>query len=589
MTSLRRMPVLAGLLCLLLMGFAGASYGAVRFDVVPSPTEVINTGRSEVLGSLNLVVRDVAGNVTGTATGGPAQIGIIYNNPAVQIDNTTTTGIRLFYTSGFAAAFATTAGGIIGVQNIDLNGKCVGYITLNLLPGATPTTGDFIRLDGVRGRIDASGTGLTPGTNLFAQMQSINDPSANQFFPETVRVATTFDGMNIEIKSMNLLLCFPTSGLVPGGTYSNYIKITEGFARAFVDNDSNGAGIDSTDRVDSGSQANPLVYTVGGVISTSNALGSPTNQTHFSIFVTDIPKSVSGIDWQGSVAANEATGATLDLVSSTIDLTAGTASALYQFNATNQTGASDVTVESFTLMPKVVLKTGNQTDTGTINVGVSLAPMVTSLTSCAAPSSTASRPRFLQMIESDAVALGNPPDDPYKPYAVIIRCNCFLLFTYVTSDSAFDTGIAIANTTGDTGPFGTSEAPDQIGRITFYFYDKAKGYVGSYTTSAETLSGYSWVNVLSAVLPNVTPSPLTSFSGYVITKAEFQYCHALAFIADTKFGGLAHGYIANVIPDPAIKTGKRSASDAGDVGNWYWNGTTTVQSSPIPAGEGLNN
>jgi len=29
---------------------------STRFDVVGSPTEVINTGRSEVLGSLNLVV-----------------------------------------------------------------------------------------------------------------------------------------------------------------------------------------------------------------------------------------------------------------------------------------------------------------------------------------------------------------------------------------------------------------------------------------------------------------------------------------------------------------------------------------------------
>jgi len=46
----RRLPVLAGLLCLLLMGFAGASYGAVRYDVIGSPTELINIGRSDVTG-----------------------------------------------------------------------------------------------------------------------------------------------------------------------------------------------------------------------------------------------------------------------------------------------------------------------------------------------------------------------------------------------------------------------------------------------------------------------------------------------------------------------------------------------------------
>ena len=91
--------LLAGTLCLLLMVFAGASYGAVRFNVFPSPTEVIATGRSEVLGSITLVV-DGTG-VTGTAASPPghAQIGITYNG--LQIDNDTTSGIRLAFSSGF--------------------------------------------------------------------------------------------------------------------------------------------------------------------------------------------------------------------------------------------------------------------------------------------------------------------------------------------------------------------------------------------------------------------------------------------------------------------------------------------------------
>jgi len=144
-----RKPVLAGLLCLLLLGFAGASYGAVRFDVIPSPTEVINTGRSEVLGSIHMIVKGT-GNVSGSSLGGAAQIGVIYNNPALQIDNTTGYGVKLFFTSGFATAFTRTATsgnvGIVKVENIDLNGKYVGFITINLAPGATPTENDYIRL-----------------------------------------------------------------------------------------------------------------------------------------------------------------------------------------------------------------------------------------------------------------------------------------------------------------------------------------------------------------------------------------------------------------------------------------------------------
>src|SRR2546428_14117492 len=90
----RRLPVLAGLLCLLLMGFAGASYGAVRYDVIGSPTEVINTGRSEVTGSVTLTV--TAAGTTGPRTGGFPQLRVIYTNPAMQTHNTPPTGIKGF-------------------------------------------------------------------------------------------------------------------------------------------------------------------------------------------------------------------------------------------------------------------------------------------------------------------------------------------------------------------------------------------------------------------------------------------------------------------------------------------------------------
>src|SRR5213594_2423387 len=229
----RRLPVLAGLVCLLLMGFAGASYGAVRYDVIGSPTEVINTGRSEVTGSVTLTVN--AAGVTGTSAGGFAQIGFIYTNPAMQIDNTTTTGIKLFFSSGFVAANPTIPS-TDGVANRDINGKCSGFLTINLQPGAGVAFPDFIRVEGVRGRIDAS-QAQTPGTNLFVDMQSVNDPAANLFNPDRIRVAKSLDGMNVQIVKDTLLLCFPTSGKAPGSSQTLTIRITESFARAFVDLD----------------------------------------------------------------------------------------------------------------------------------------------------------------------------------------------------------------------------------------------------------------------------------------------------------------------------------------------------------------
>jgi hypothetical protein len=586
-----RLPVFAGLLCLLLMGFADASYGAVRFDVVGSPTEVINTGRSEVVGSINLIVRGT-GNVTGTSTGGCNQIGIIYTNPAMQIDNTRTTGIRLFFSSGFASAFAVTATtpcptvGVVDVRNLDINGRCSGFITINMAPGTMPAEGQFIRLDGVRGRVDAS-LAITPGTDLFADLQSINDPAAALFTPDRVRVAKSLDGMNVEIRADTVLLCFPTLGIPGTGTPGYQIRITEGFARAFVDSDANNDGALLNDRVDSGSEPNIMTMNSANTAPVANpgaiALGSPTNSTQFLVWLEGIPTSVSGVSWPTAVGVGNAQ---LVFQDSTFTASSGIAFATYSYEAVNQTGVSDITVESFTISPQIVIK-ANQNVSGTILAAVSLAPSVSEASGCNNPGTSQpenARPRFLQMFESDAIATNNPPSDPHRAFASVIRCNCYLLFTYVTATSTFNTGIVVANTTGDTEVFGANDAPDQLGNIIFYFYDRTAGFVGSTTTTAAINMGRSYVDLLSGILP----TGVTSFSGYVIAKAEFQFCHGFAFIADSAFGSIAHGYLANVIPDPAIRgdfvtsgnttVRRRTAADAGD------------DDSPLtPAGEGLNN
>jgi hypothetical protein len=608
-----RVPVMAACFCLMLVGFAGASYGSVRFDVVGSPTEVINTGRSEVVGSVNLIVRG-AGNLTGTSTGGCNQIGIIYTNPAMQIDNTITTGIRIFFSSGFASAFTVGAGtpcatvGVVDVRNQDINGRCSGFITINMAPGAVPLEGDFIRLDGVRGRVDAS-LAITPGTDLFADLQSINDPAAALFTPDRVRVAKSLDGMNVEIRADSILLCFPTLGVVGGGAPGYQIRITEGFARAFVDSDANNDGALLNDRVDSGSDLGIYTMNAGNTAPVANpgsqSLGLPSNSTQFLVWLEGIPTSVSGIVWPtalGALPASATPNAQLVFQSSGFTASAGIAFAYYSYEAINQTGVSDITVETFAFAANVpasssmaalyytpvtaVLKS-NQTVSGTVLAAVSLGPDVGEASGCSQPGTSLpanARPRFLQMYESDAIATNNPPSDPHRTLVTAVRCNCYLLFTYVTATSTFNTGIVVANTTGDIEVFGTNDAPDQLGNISFYFYDRTAGYVGSTTTTTTINMGRSYVDLISGILP----TGVTSFSGYVIAKAEFQFCHGFAFIADSAFGSIAHGYLANVIPDPAIKgefvtvgsapVRKRTAADAGDT------------NSPLtPAGEGLNN
>jgi hypothetical protein len=568
--------MLAGLLCLLLVGFAATSYGTVRWDVVGSPTEVINYGRSEVLGSVTMVVNPTGPNVTGTTGGGDAQIGFIFTNPAVQIDNTTASGIKVF-TSGVQSVT------IVSVTNQDINGRCSGFITLNIAAGQTLAAGSFIRLEGVRGRVDQS-SAITPGTDLYVDLQSINDPAANLFTPDRVRVAKSLCPLFVTVNPDTLLLCFPASGKPNAGAFTasatglppysspNYsIVITEGFARAFVDATSNGNV--NFARVDDFNQP----------------LGAPTNNTQFMVWLQDIPASVKSIAWPATVPNNQqGTGPfTSSLVltgTPAYDTTTGTASAIYTFTSSNQTNFSDITVETFTVQPALTLNTG-ATATGTVNAGVYLAPFASeTLGSCTAPAATYTgitsvRPRFVQLLKAQppkATLTCVPPADVVQPYASIIRCNCYLLFTYVTSTPGalgFNTGIAIANTTSDTGPFGTAGAPDQLGKITFYFYDKSAAFVGTVQTSADILPGKSFVELLS----NILPTGVTSFSGYVIAKADFQYCHGFAFIADNAFANIAQGYLANVVPDPAIKAGVRTASAAAD---------TVLM---VPAGESLNN
>lgn len=549
-----KLSLLAGLLCLLLMGFAGASYGAVRFDVVPSPTEVINTGRSEVLGGFNLVVFSTG--VTGTSTGSFSQIGMIYTN-GVQIDNTTTSGIKLVYSTGFNAGVDKPT--IVAVSNLSITGRCSGFITINIPPGLTVQANDFIHVEGVRGRIDLS-DGAVAGTDLFVQLQSINDPAANTFFPETVRVAKSLPGLVVDVKDDSSLLCFPTLGLAPSVEEPAYrIRVTEGFVRAFVNYDT-GNILES--RAD----------------STGNLLGSPTNATKIRFVLNSIPASVDDITWPDFDRAREAD----DTVTSWLELDPdydttfenGIATAVYIFHSDDQTGYSDITLETFDVQPLIELDPANLNATGTVLAAASLYPNLSSKEkNCDAPTAR-NRPRFVKLNQSSAgVTSTSDSSTSFDLYDTIVRCNCFLLYTYVAKDSFWDTGIAIANTTGDKEVFGEDfEAPDQLGAITFYFYDKDAGFVGSTTTSNTYAAGKSFVGLLSQLLP----TGVTSFHGYVIAKAQFQFCHGYAFLSDTTFAQIAQGYLANVIPDPAIKGAPRTASAAGDITN-------------VPAGESLNN
>jgi len=563
-----RTSVLAALLCLLLMGFAGVSYATVNFAVRTDPTEVINTGMSEVLGSLNFVVIGT-GNVTGTASPGPAVFGVRYDGAGthVEIDNDTDSGIVLYTTAGFIAANAR----ITEVRNDNLGPNTYDYGAIDIAMDSGYSVisedeaiengdgiYDYIRLEGVRGRIYTS-TASALGSELKARVQSaayasgivLDDPSA------TYQVSVTYPGLSVEVTmGPSLLLCFEN------GVYQRDrdlyddagIIISEAFSRAFVGYDGN----------------SPRVNSYGDL------LGDPTNATEFLVTLSDIPTSVSDVDWPSHVHSSS-TGAVLNRLEYHYDGT-GTAWAIYAFSAANQTGDSDLREESFRLVPRFDLEASDQTTVGVITAQATLYPPDP-------PVDDLYRPRFVEK------QLPVAPDN--MNYAEIVRCNCYMLFTYAAWSNGFDTGFAVANTSDDADVFGDFGAPSQDGYVTFYLYDQTNGFVGSVRTDDPAV-GYQIDGYDAGVVPHgraVTPLlsqladslGLDEFRGYVIAKAEFQFCHAVSYIADEAFAASAQGYSALIIPDPSIKGARR----------WGSMGRTATAASDvdelIPAGESLNN
>ena len=170
---------------------------------------------------------------------------------------------------------------------------------------------------------------------------------------------------------------------------------------------------------------------------------------------------------------------------------------------------------------------------GTATASVNFAPLSTSPTA----SSSAPIPRFCQ---------------PYTPANLftINSCNCNLLFPFVTNQFGFDTGVAIANTTADT----LNGVTPQQGLVTLTYYGTTTGGGAApptAVTTSEVASGAELVFSLSSGGNYGIPAT-PGFEGYIIARANFQYCHGFAFISDAGAQKLAEGYLAIQLDLPML-------------------------------------
>ena len=168
-------------------------------------------------------------------------------------------------------------------------------------------------------------------------------------------------------------------------------------------------------------------------------------------------------------------------------------------------------------------------------------------------------------------------------YFLVNRCACNLLFPFVTNVGGYDTGIAIANTSMDN-LIGSSANP-QFGGVQFWYYGtgpnggNAPGTQCTNTanpgvcptplaTSTSTAVGQVPAGqILTYVLSSsggaigngsngLAPNWAAGFQGYIIAQAQFQYCHAYAFITAQSGGPLSQaiseGYLGLILDNSSI-------------------------------------
>jgi hypothetical protein len=175
--------------------------------------------------------------------------------------------------------------------------------------------------------------------------------------------------------------------------------------------------------------------------------------------------------------------------------------------------------QSFTANPGA-----NSPPVGQATVNMSFAPTppvaFSAATGATAQPSTVPVPRFADT--SSATNIFN-----------IALCNTVLLFPFVTNQSGFDTGLAIANTTTD--PFGTRT---QAGSCTLNFYGASAPPA---VNTGNVATGTVYVTLASTAA--------SGFQGYMIAVCNFQLAHGFAFVSDIGARNLAMGYLALILPD----------------------------------------
>jgi len=514
------------LLVLLVLGMATSAFAQTSCNVASTPvSRATSTGHTEQAGDLIFNCSAVGATPTTAAT-----ITVSYGGVIITNDATYPAGRPIAITSVTPGSFT---GGSPTVTNATIS-NATGQIVINVpaQPAGSPA-GSF-SLTGVL--VSLNGTGLT---SLNANVSV--SPGNGVLITAGQNVATVITSIQPGINTTTA-----PPGLLAGTTAALY---------------------------PSTSAVTPVVAVPGRgaftIVITENYIDMFREQAQFAGALNDTQLAItfSGLATGTSITGcvptlnNAATGvvtAGVSLSSPTVTVAAPTLILTINAGAlADQSQIEQVRINCTGFA--ITLATTPQPLTTPITATVTLAPTGSALSATGTvltAATTGQIPRY----QSTPISIGTVLAFTPNTTTFIIP---FALGDPSTTAAAgtFDTGVAIANTTGETiggtGIFATGGAQPQAGTITFNFFPGSGVAADRFSvTTASIASGQSYVANVSEILR--AGGRTAAFSGYIIAVANFTNGHGMAFL----YGGLAAARITSATDVLTISSPINSARSA---------------------------
>jgi len=506
----------------LVMALAPASFAQIQLQIFNTPSA------GEIVTNRNAQTSDPTSVGAGVLVSGQ----LIANSPL-----TTTT-----LTLTFAGGGITSAS---GVCDGTASGGC----------GTATPTGDPIQIQGASG-LFANITAVA-SVNYSGGKITITLPGFGTL-PNTQSGTFRLIGVRIDANGQTAPLTVAAS---LGSSSNNYIAPSVPTVNTIS---SLGAGIGSFTQTAPGSATNNgtfLIFTnqtgssfAHGTATLTLAEGfpsawrTPTDSSVTGVSIgngTQIRLTMAGIP-SGVTVAVTTSGAGSSVSTPTVTLSSSSLSAPTSSSPNNNLTVISFTKESLTKSESIVLQltlggTPTSLTPGTITATTTLFPIGTGIDSTvspAQPDATSFAAGYPQFAEADLgpVTIGT-----------IAAASTSLLIPYAVTTGAYDTGIAIANTTAD--PFGGSAnggATPSNGTLSFTLFPRAASGAGTpitVTTSStkifgagldangNVVAGGTFTGLLGGdILPAAGQSAASGFFGYIFIQANFIDAHGAAYI-----------------------------------------------------------